>query len=141
LFNGKAAASAPVEKLLADQHFAVALCAPRAILILENDIDWLGPVATYGGGVAGRTVFEALGMKDRCGVSVAANHAHCSMPSSQQASLTAFYTRFMLGKTADTSGVDVFNGTNSKLGTFKPADWIDWTTPTLTGSLTWDPFA
>jgi hypothetical protein len=141
LFSGKGKTSAPVEKLLADQHFAVALCAPRAIIILENDIDWLGPVATYGGGVAGRTVYEALGIKDRCGVTVAANHGHCSFPTSQQAALTAFTTRFLKGGTATTSGVDEFNGKNSKLGTFKTADWIDWDTPTLAGALTWDPFA
>ena len=86
-------------------------------------------------------VFEALGIKDRCGVSVAANHGHCGFPTSQQASLTAFITRFIKRGTADTSGVDVFNGKNSKLGSFKPADWIDWTAPTLGGTLPWDPFA
>jgi hypothetical protein len=141
LFSGVAKTAAPVDKLLADQHFAVAICAPRAILIIENDIDWLGPVATYGGGVAGRTVYEALGIKDRCGVSVAANHGHCAFPASQQAALTAFINRFLKGMSADTSGVDLLNATNSKLKTFNTADWIDWTTPTLAGSLTWDPFA
>jgi hypothetical protein len=141
LFRGQAKTSAPVDKLIADQHFAVAICAPRAILIIENDIDWLGPVATYGGGVAGRTVYEALGIKDRCGVSVAANHGHCAFPASQQAALTAFINRFLKGMSADTSGVDLLNATNSKLKTFNTADWIDWTTPTLAGSLTWDPFA
>ena len=54
LFSGKAKTSAPVDQLIADQHFAVAICAPRAVLLIENDIDWLGPVAAYGGGVAGR---------------------------------------------------------------------------------------
>ncbi|MEI9937619.1 MAG: dockerin-like protein [Pseudomonadota bacterium] len=141
LFNGQPKKTAPVQKLLADQHFTVALCAPRAVLLIENDIDWLGPVAAYGGGVAAREVFTALGIKDRIGISVAANHGHCSFPSSQQAALTAFITRFLKKGTADTSGVDVFNGTNSTLKTFKPADWIDWTTPTLAGALTWDPFA
>lgn len=141
LFSGQNKKTAPVQKLLADQHFTVALCAPRAVILLENDIDWLGPVAAYGGGVAARMVFEALGIKDRIGVSVAANHSHCAFPSSQQASLTAFITRFLKKGMADTSGVDVFNGTNSTLKTFKPADFIDWTAPTLSGNLTWDPFA
>lgn len=141
LFSGQNKKTAPVQKLLADQHFTVALCAPRAVILLENDIDWLGPVAAYGGGVAARMVFEALGIKDRIGVSVAANHSHCAFPSSQQASLTAFITRFLKKGMADTSGVDVFNGTNSTLKTFKPADFIDWTAPTLSGSLSWDPFA
>jgi hypothetical protein len=141
LFNGKNKTSAPVDMLIADQHFAVAICAPRAILIIENDIDWLGPLAAYGGGKAGLEVYKALGIADRCGISVAPNHGHCSFPSSQQAALTAFVNRFMLGMTADTSGVDVLNATNSKIKTWTAADWIDWDTPTLSGALPWDPFA
>jgi len=141
LFSGQSKTNAPVDKLIADQHFAVAICAPRAVLLIENDIDWLGPVAAYGGGVAGRTVYEALGIADRCGVSVAPNHGHCSFPSSQQAALTAFINRFLLGMTANTAGVDLLTATNSKLKTFNKADWIDWTTPTLSGNLPWDPFA
>lgn len=130
-------------KLPADQHFAVALCAPRAVLLLENDIDWLGPVATYGGGIAGRAVFEALGIKDRCGVTVPKDHAHCSFPSTQQKYLDNFVTRFLKDGMADTSGVDELTtrSTTSKLGKFDQATWIDWDIPTLSGNLTWDPFA
>ncbi|HEY5961429.1 MAG TPA: hypothetical protein VIV60_32950, partial [Polyangiaceae bacterium] len=129
-----------VTKLPADQHYAVALCAPRAIMVFENDIDWLGPVATYGGAVAGRKVFEALGIKDRCGVAITANHTHCSFPSAEQKYLDAFVNRFLKAQTADTN-VDTVKASNTKLGSFKEADWIDWTVPTLTGSLAWDPFA
>ncbi|HYQ30173.1 MAG TPA: hypothetical protein VER04_23245 [Polyangiaceae bacterium] len=131
------------DKLSADQHFAVALCAPRAVLLLENDIDWLGPVASYGGGIAGRAVFEALGIKERCGVSVAANHGHCSFPSSQQAFLDAFVNRFLKRTTKTNMLVDDFHvsASTSKLQKFDPATWIDWTIPTLTGNLAWDPFA
>jgi hypothetical protein len=129
-----------VTKLCADQHFAVALCAPRAIMVFENDIDWLGPVATYGGVIAGRKVFEALGIKDRCGVCITSNHTHCSFPSAEQKYLDAFTTRFLKGGTADTN-VDTFKASNTKLGSFKEADWIDWDVPTLSGSLPWDPFA
>jgi hypothetical protein len=141
LFSGQPKNNAPVDKLIADQHFAVAICAPRAVLLIENDIDWLGPVAAYGGGVAAREVFTALGIADRIGVSVAPNHGHCAFPSSQQAALTAFINRFMLGMSANTSGVDLLSATNSRLKTFNKADWIDWTTPTLSGNLPWDPFA
>jgi hypothetical protein len=123
-----------------DQHFAVALCAPRAVLLIENDIDWLGPVAAYGGGVAGRKVFEALGIKDRCGVTLRGNHSHCAFPSNQQADLDSFVNRFLKGQSVATS-VDAFQATNTKLGSFKEADWIDWTVPTLTGNLPFDPFA
>ncbi len=139
LFSGKSKTSAPVDKLIADQHMMVAICAPRACLLIENDIDWLGPLAAYGGGVTGRMVYDALGIKDRVGISVAANHGHCSFPSSQQAALTAFINRFLFNMKVDTSGVDLLNATNSKIKTWTQANWIDWTQPTLTGNLSWDP--
>ena len=131
------------DKLSADQHFAVALCAPRAVLLLENDIDWLGPVATYGGGIAGRAVFEALGIKERCGVSVAANHGHCAFPGAQQTFLDAFVNRYLKRTSTTNMLVDDFHvsSSTSKLQKFDPATWIDWTIPTLSGSLAWDPFA
>jgi hypothetical protein len=130
-------------RLQGDMNLTVALCAPRAILTIDNDIDWLGPVASYAGGAAARPVWEALGIADRIGVSVAPNHGHCSFPQNQQAALDAFVQRFLLGMNADTSGVDDLNvsGTTSKLQTFNPGDWMDWDTPTLSGSLSWDPFA
>lgn len=128
-------------KLPADQHTVIALCAPRAVLVIDNDIDWLGPVACYGGGKAAMKVYEALGIKDRCGVSVAANHGHCSFPSAQQKYLDAFVNRFLKNMKVDTSGVDEIHATNSKLGKFDEATWIDWTVPTLSGSLSWDPFS
>jgi len=131
---------ASIATLPCDQHYAVAICAPRAILIIENDIDWLGPVATYGGGVAGRKVFEALGIADRCGVSIRGNHGHCQFPSNQQPDLDAFLTRFIDGGNADTN-VDVFQASNTTLGSFVEADWIDWDVPTLSGNLPFDPFA
>ena len=126
--------------LIADQHFVVALCAPRAVLLIENDIDWLGPLAAYGGGKAAAEVFTALGIADRIGISVAPNHGHCSFPTSQQADLTKFINRFMLGMGGATSGVDLLNATNSKIKTWTKADWIDWDTPTLAGTLPWEPF-
>jgi hypothetical protein len=132
-----------VDKLPCDMHFAVALCAPRAVFLIENDIDWLGPVATYGGGIAGRAVFEALGIKDRCGVSVPVAHGHCQFPQSQQKFLDAFVTRFLNGGKADTGGVDELHCTEktSKLGKFEKEAWINWDIPTLSGKLPFDPFA
>ncbi|HTQ04360.1 MAG TPA: hypothetical protein VMI54_10905 [Polyangiaceae bacterium] len=142
LFSGKSKTNAPVDMLIADQHFLVALCAPRACLIIDNDIDWLGPLATYAGGVLGKKVYQALGIADRCEVSVAPNHTHCSFPSNQQADLTAFINRFLLKQAgATTAAKDVLNDTNSTIKTYTESDWISWDTPTLTGSLCWDPFA
>jgi hypothetical protein len=142
LFSGKSKTSAPVDMLIADQHFLVAICAPRACLIIDNDIDWLGPLATYAGGVIGKKVYQALGIADRCEVSVAPNHSHCAFPSNQQADLTAFINRFLLKQSgAMTPAKDVLNATNSKIKTYNDSDWIDWDVPTLSGNLSWDPFA
>jgi hypothetical protein len=142
LLAGKSKANAPVDMLIADQHFLVALCAPRACLIIDNDIDWLGPLATYAGGVIGKKVYTALGIANRCEVSVSPNHAHCSFPSSQQADLTAFINRYLLGMTSTTvAAMDVLNDTHSTIKTYTESQWIDWTPPTLSGSLSWDPFA
>jgi fermentation-respiration switch protein FrsA (DUF1100 family) len=131
------------DKLSADMHTTIALCAPRAVLVIENDIDWLGPVATYAGGHTAAKVFQALGVADRCGVTVAQNHAHCSFPSAQQTFLNNFVNRFLKGMSADTSGVDELHvsSTTSKLQKFDEATWIDWDIPTLSGNLAWDPFA
>lgn len=142
LFSGKSKTSAPVDMLIADQHFLVAICAPRAVLIIDNDIDWLGPLATYAGGVIGKKVYTALGIADRCEVSVSPMHTHCSFPSSQQADLTAFINRFLLKQAgATTPAMDVLNDTKSTIKTYTESDWVDWDVPTLSGSLCWDPFA
>jgi hypothetical protein len=140
LFSGKSKTSAPVDMLIADQHFLVAICAPRACLIIDNDIDWLGPLATYAGGVIGKKVYQALGIADRCEVSVSAMHNHCSFPSSQQADLTAFINRFLLRTGDATPAKDVLNDTKSTIKTYTESDWLSWDTPTLSGDLTWDPF-
>jgi hypothetical protein len=128
-------------RLPGDQHMVIALCAPRAVLVIDNDIDWLGPVACYAGGAAAKPVYEALGVPDRIGVTIAANHGHCMFPQSQRAYLDAFVNRFLKGGSDDTSGVDELNATNSTLGTFNWDDFVDWDTPTLSGDLAWDPFA
>lgn len=132
-----------VNKLPGDQHMTIALCAPRAVLVIDNDIDWLGPVACYGGGAGAARVYQALGIADRCGVSVAASHNHCQFPSSQTAYLTAFVNRFLKNMNADTSGVDDLNtsATTSVLREFDADRWCPWEIPTLSGNLAWDPFA
>jgi len=130
------------DKLPLDQHTVLALCAPRALLILENDLDFLGPVPSYCGGKAASLVYEALGLADRIGVSVSANHGHCIVPTSHTQYITAFVNRFLLGLGDMTSGVDeLVSASSSKLLPFVLGDYVDWSAPTLSGSLAWDPFA
>lgn len=142
LFAGKSKTNAPVDMLIADQHFLVALCAPRACLIIDNDIDWLGPLATYAGGVIGKKVYTALGIPERCEVNVSSEHSHCAFPSSQQGELTTFINRYLLQTTMTApAAMDVLNDTHSTIKTYTESQWVDWTAPTLSGSLSWDPFA
>jgi hypothetical protein len=111
-----------------DHHMLPALVAPRGLLVIENNIDWLGPVATTGCMRVGALAYQALGAADSFGFSETAPHSHCSFPSSQQPELTAFINRFLKGDaTAKTAGVDKSDQTNVKASTY-----ITWTAPTLT---------
>ncbi|KAL7627063.1 hypothetical protein AAE478_003839 [Parahypoxylon ruwenzoriense] len=112
-----------------DHHMLEALVAPRGLLVIENSgIDYLGPISTYGCSVAGRHVFEALGVPDNMGFSQASHgSSHCQMPSSQNTEVAAFFNKFLLGQ--DSSETDVMK-TDGKFN-FVPGQWIEWDAPTL----------
>ncbi|KAI1342604.1 carbohydrate esterase family 15 protein [Xylariaceae sp. FL0016] len=112
-----------------DHHMLMALVAPRALLVIENSgIDYLGPSSTYGCSIAARMVYESLGAKESMGVSQASHgSSHCSMPSSQNPEVAAFFNKFLLGGTADTDVVK----TDGKFTWWAPR-WIDWTVQALT---------
>lgn len=109
----------------ADHHLLAALVAPRGLLPLENDIDWLGPVATTGCMQAGQLVYQALGVPNNFGYSLVGGHSHCQFPSSQQATLDSFIDYFLLGGTTEPPAV-------SEGPAVPQADWVDWEVPTLT---------
>ncbi|KAI0020115.1 carbohydrate esterase family 15 protein [Xylariomycetidae sp. FL0641] len=112
-----------------DHHMLMALVAPRGLLVIENSgIDYLGPVSTYGCSVAARMVYESLGVQDAMGVSQASHgNSHCSMPSSQNAEVAAFMSRFLLGQEVDTDVVK----TDGTFTWYAPM-WIDWEVESLT---------
>jgi hypothetical protein len=111
--------------LATDHHQLAGMVAPRGLLVIENEIDWLGPGSTTPCMKAGRLIYKALGVPGNMGFTGSGNHNHCSFPSNQQADLTAFISKFLLNQDASTdiekgpSGTDV-------------AQYIDWTAPTLT---------
>lgn len=112
--------------LATDHHQLAGLVAPRGLLVIENEIDWLGPVATTACMKAGRLIYKALGVPDNMGFSGSGNHNHCSFPSNQQTELTAFINKFLLGQDANTANIEKGpSGTDA-------ATYIDWTPPTLT---------
>lgn len=112
--------------LAVDHHQLAGMVAPRGLLVIENEIDWLGPVSTTVCMKAGRLIYKALGVPDNMGFTGSGNHNHCSFPSNQQADLTAFINKFLLNQNTNTANIE-----RGPSGTDVGA-YIDWTVPTLT---------
>jgi cell division septation protein DedD len=116
-----------------DHHLLAAMVAPRGLISFANtDYNWLSPLSSFGCMTAARTVYAALGVQDRHGFVQDAGHSHCSFPSSAQPQLNAFINRFLLDQSATTN---IFQ-TNNRFGNvqWQASNWIDWNTPTLSGS-------
>ncbi|KAH7087414.1 hypothetical protein FB567DRAFT_442621 [Paraphoma chrysanthemicola] len=118
--------STKANTLATDHHQLAGLIAPRGLLVIENEIDWLGPVSTTACMKAGRLIYKALGVPDNMGFTGAGNHNHCQFPSNQQAELTAFINKFLLNQSGSTAGIE------KGPGGADAATYIDWTPPTLT---------
>ncbi|CAK7212403.1 hypothetical protein SCUCBS95973_001451 [Sporothrix curviconia] len=106
-----------------DHHFLAALVAPRGLFVMENDIDWLGPVSTTVAMKAGRMIYAALGVRANMGFALVGGHSHCAFPSSSQADLTSYINHFLLG-TGKTSDAEI-SPANVTM-----ADWISKWSPT-----------
>ncbi|KAI1333934.1 carbohydrate esterase family 15 protein [Xylariaceae sp. FL0016] len=109
-----------------DHHMLAALIAPRGLFVIENDIDWLGPVSTTGCMKAGRMIYKGVGAPTNMGFSLVGGHSHCMFPSSQQTDLTTYMNYFLLAGTTAPGEVEKSSATVSM------SDWAPWTVPTLT---------
>jgi hypothetical protein len=109
-----------------DHHMLAGLVAPRGLFVIENDIDWLGPVSTTGCMKVGRLIYKAVGAPDAMGFTLQGSHNHCQFPSNQQADLTSFINKYLLNQSVSTANIE--KSTTSA----NAADYIDWTAPTLT---------
>ncbi|KAF2756484.1 hypothetical protein EJ05DRAFT_466840 [Pseudovirgaria hyperparasitica] len=123
-FDGVAALG--TARLPVDHHELAALVAPRGLYVMENDIEWLGPVATTGCGIVGRRVYAAVGAADAMGFSLVGGHAHCQFPEAQRGELMAFMSKYLLEGNASTAGVE------RSSAVVNVADWMDWVAPVLT---------
>ncbi|KAF2680615.1 carbohydrate esterase family 15 protein [Lentithecium fluviatile CBS 122367] len=117
--------STKANTLATDHHQLAGMVAPRGLLVIENEIDWLGPVSTTACMKAGRLIYKALGVPDNMGFTGSGNHAHCQFPSNQQSDLTAYINKFLLNQDANTANIE--KGPSADV-----ASYIDWTAPTLT---------
>lgn len=117
--------STTANKLPFDHHSIIGLVAPRAILIIDNDILWLGPQSSWSAANAARGIWQALGVFDTMGYSLTTGHTHCAFPSSQQAEVNAYVQKFLIG-----GGTGNTNVMRNDIGvTFNEAMWINWTVP------------
>ncbi|KIH91046.1 hypothetical protein SPBR_01813 [Sporothrix brasiliensis 5110] len=108
-----------------DHHMLAALTAPRGLFVIENDIDWLGPVSTTGCMKAGRLIYKGVGAPNNMGFSLVGGHSHCMFPSAQQADLTTYINHFLLGTGAAPGAVE------KSSATVDMSKYVDWTPPTL----------
>ena len=68
-------------KLPFDHHAIEGLCAPRALLVIENSsMEWLGNVSTWTTGNVAHKIWEALGIPDKMGYSSVGHPVHCGFP-------------------------------------------------------------
>jgi hypothetical protein len=119
--------SGNTNKLPFDHHMLEALVAPRALLVVENNIAWLGPLSSFTATTAGHTAWQALGIPDHMGLSQVGGHNHCQFPASEQPDVDAFVDKFLVaGGTASTAIMKTTEGF-----TYDQAKWQDWTVPTL----------
>ena len=122
--------SSSATRLPFDHHSIIGLIAPRAVLIIENDILWLGPQSSWTGANAARMIWQALGIPDAMGYSLTTGHEHCAFPSSQQSELNAFVQKFLIG--GGTGNTNIMR--NDPGVPFNRSMWVNWTVPALSSS-------
>jgi len=98
-----------VYKLPFDQHELMALIAPRALLETGNASQyWLSNGSNYVSARATQRIYNALGIGDRFGFFIDGSHAHCATLPIENAPITAFVDRFMLGQADVNTDVEVY---------------------------------
>ena len=100
-----------VYRLPYDQHELCAMVCPRALLLLGNpDYEWLADGSMLVSAKAAKEVWKSFGIGDRMGWSIVAGHGHCQLPQSQFPEVQAFIDKFLLGREADTTDIQVVSG-------------------------------
>ena len=116
-------------KLPVDHHSLIALVAPRGLLTIDNPTQvWLGNISAWGGALAGRLVYTALGSEDRMGISQLGDHGHCQLPYAQNSDVERYVRRFLLHQ-SDVNTTLVYK--DREYPDFRLSDWVDWTVPML----------
>jgi hypothetical protein len=98
-----------VYKLPIDHHELMAMIAPRALLQTGNASQyWLSNGSAYVASRATQRIFNTLGIGDRFGFFIDGLHAHCATLPIENAPITAFVDKFMLGQAGVDTDVEVY---------------------------------
>ncbi len=109
-----------------DHHELIAMCCPRACLILGNpDYEWLADPSAYVSCNAAKKVWQQFGIADRFGYSIVAGHGHCQLPQSQFPEVKAFISRFLLGK-EDVKTDNVAVAPQNFIDKYDVSQWTRW---------------
>ena len=122
-FNGKQ------DILPHDHHEILAMCAPRALLVLGNpDMEWLCDYSTYITCRAAEKVYETFGIEDRFGFVIDGGHGHCSATTAENDAVKAFVQKFMFDDTtANTMIRTVTSGSSyPNLGDMDEDEYAQW---------------
>lgn len=97
-----------VYKLPEDHDELMDMVAPRALLETGNtDYYWLTNRSNYISARATQQVYNAFGIGDRFGFFIDGKHPHCQTLPTEAPAITAFVDKFLLGKSAEASDVEV----------------------------------
>ncbi|MGD9992401.1 MAG: BACON domain-containing protein [Salinivirgaceae bacterium] len=120
--------SSSATKLPFDHHMIAALCAPRALLFVENtSMTWLGNLSTWTTGNAAHMVWEALGVPDNMGFTQVGHSDHCGLPAAQQPEVAVYVKKFLLDIESENTSIMKTDGNLF----FDAEKWINWTVPDL----------
>ncbi len=102
-----------VYKMPVDQHELMAMVAPRALLSTGNtEFYFLSNGSNYVASRAVEKIYDTLGIGDRFGFYLDGNHNHCATLPAENAPITAFVNKFMLGQLNTTTDVHVYPNPN-----------------------------
>lgn len=128
LGDGFQSFTSSVNTLPIDTHAVVAMVAPRGLFIMDNPhIANLGPRSAHVAALAGKKVYDALGVGDAISYhSAVSDGGHCAIRSEWATPLRNAIQRH-LKKTGTAAGVmSAAASTTGNLST-----WVDWESPTL----------
>jgi hypothetical protein len=118
------------DRLPFDQHSIIGLVAPRAILIIENDILWLGPYSSWICANAAERIWQGLKVFYKMGFTQSTAHNHCAFPSSEQPAVDEFVKKYLVGNNLGNT-YDFGSDIGFVFDVSAQTRWVPWSSPIL----------